>query len=787
MIKPIELTGSFGGGFLTKPSRRPNDVVNRIGGKAAHVDWLIGRGMSVPRTWVIPIGVDPDAVLLDDLVSTKSYAVRSSATVEDGKESSYAGQFATILDVRGEVALRAAVAEVFGSAESSLEAAYRAALDQSGPISMAVMIQEFVAPVASGVAFSRNPVTGLNEVVIEAVEGRGDRLVSEGHTPDRWVRRGDEWVDNPEEAAVAVGVVDEVADTCRRLAGEFGEAIDLEWVWDGTRLWWVQARPITGLAEIPVYSNRISREVMPGMIKPLVWSVNIPMVNGAWVKLFTELLGDHGIKPDDLAKQFAYRAYFNMGTVGRIFELLGMPRDSLEMLLGLPGDAKPRFAPTMTTVWLLPRMAAVAVRFLRFEKRVERDLPALVDAYRTYAVELTDRTDSQLLTAIDELITLGKKMAYLNIVTPLLANAHNALLRRALAKQGFDLDDISVMDDLEERLEAVSPHPHLERLRSRYRALPDEAKSRIAALGEAGLPEPLKSEFETFLATFGHFSDSGNDFSVPPWSERRDLILSLIQSTPSPAAHPPPRRLESRRLRSARTRAGRYQLHREVVSYHYTLGYGLFRSYFLELGARLQQRGLVHAAEDLMMLSHDEVRSLVLGSGEIRTKDLVSSRRADMQDARDVTMPEVIFGESFIPARRSGLDSNTLSGTATSGGSHRGVIRVVRGLDEFDRVEPGDIIAIPFSDVGWTPLFSKAGAVIAQSGGVLSHSSIVAREYRIPCVVSVDGAMGLPDGAVAVVNGYTGEIFVEMEAVAEQTVKEQTVKEQTVEDQVVEN
>lgn len=777
MIKPIELTGSFGGGLLTKPSRRPNDVVNRIGGKAAHVDWLIGRGLSVPRTWVIPIGVDPDIVLFDDLVSTKSYAVRSSATVEDGKESSYAGQFATILDVRGEVALRAAVAEVFASAESSLEAAYRAALDQSGPTSMAVMIQEYVAAEASGVAFSRNPVTGLNEVVIEAVEGRGDRLVSEGHTPDRWVRRGDEWVANPREAVVPIRVVDEVADTCRRLADEFGEGIDLEWVWDGTRLWWVQARPITGLTEIPVYSNRISREVMPGMIKPLVWSVNIPMVNGAWVELFTELLGDHGIEPDDLAKQFAYRAYFNMGTVGRIFELLGMPRDSLEMLLGLPGDAKPRFAPTMTTVRLLPKMAAVAVRLLRFEKRVERDLPTLVEAYRTYAVELTDRTDSQLLVAIDELITLGRKMAYLNIVTPLLANAHNALLRRALAKRGSDLDDISVMDDLEARLEAVSPHPHLERLRSRYRALPDEAKSSIAALGEAGLPEPLKSEFETFLATFGHFSDSGNDFSVPPWSERRDLILSLIQSPPPPTApRPPPRGLENRRLRSARTRAGRYQLHREVVSYHYTLGYGLFRSYFLELGARLQQRGLLHAAEDLMMLSHDEVRSLALGAGKIRAKDLVSARRAEMQDVRDVTMPEVIFGESFIPARRSGLDSNTLSGTATSGGSHRGVIRVVRGLDEFDRVQPGDIIAIPFSDVGWTPLFSKAGAVIAESGGVLSHSSIVAREYRIPCVVSVDGAMDLPDGAVAVVNGYTGEIVVENEPVEDQTVEDQVVE-----------
>ncbi|NND13833.1 MAG: hypothetical protein HKO10_07705 [Acidimicrobiia bacterium] len=509
------------------------------------------------------------------------------------------------------------------------------------------------------------------------------------------------------------------------------------------------------------------------MIKPLVWSVNVPMVNGAWVRLFTELLGDHGIEPNDLARQFVYRAYFNMGTVGRVFELVGMPRDSLEMLLGLPGDEKPKFAPTMTTVKLLPRMAAVAVRLMRFENRVERDLPALIDAYRTYAdIDLSGRTDTELLVAIDELITLGKKMAYLNIVTPLLANAHNALLRKALAKRGFDLEDINIMEDLEARLEEVSPHLHLERLRSRYRALPDEAKSKITALGEAGLSGTIKTEFEAFVASFGHFSDSGNDFSVPPWSERRGLILSLIQSPPSLAApHPPTRPLDGRRLRSARARAGRYQLHREVVSYHYTLGYGLFRSYFLELGDRLQHRGLLEAAEDIMMLSHDEIRSLVHATGEVRAEELVSFRRAEMEDVEGVSMPEVIFGDGFIPTRKTGLGSDILSGTATSGGSHRGVIRVIRGLDEFDRVQPGDIIAIPFSDVGWTPLFSKAGAVIAQSGGVLSHSSIVAREYRIPCVVSVDGAMNLPDGAVAVVNGYTGEIVVENEVVENEVVE----------------
>ena len=70
---------------------------------------------------------------------------------------------------------------------------------------------------------------------------------------------------------------------------------------------------------------------------------------------------------------------------------------------------------------------------------------------------------------------------------------------------------------------------------------------------------------------------------------------------------------------------------------------------------------------------------------------------------------------------------------------------MVRGLRDFDRVQPGDVLVIPYSDVGWTPLFARAGAVVAESGGMLSHSSIVAREYQIPAVVSVPGAMRLQD------------------------------------------
>jgi pyruvate,water dikinase len=76
------------------------------------------------------------------------------------------------------------------------------------------------------------------------------------------------------------------------------------------------------------------------------------------------------------------------------------------------------------------------------------------------------------------------------------------------------------------------------------------------------------------------------------------------------------------------------------------------------------------------------------------------------------------------------------------------------------KVQAGDVLVIPYSDVGWTPLFTKAGAVVAESGGILSHSSIIAREYGIPAVVSVPGACQLADDTLITVDGYRGEIIV---------------------------
>ena len=188
----------------------------------------------------------------------------------------------------------------------------------------------------------------------------------------------------------------------------------------------------------------------------------------------------------------------------------------------------------------------------------------------------------------------------------------------------------------------------------------------------------------------------------------------------------------------------------------------MFRDYFLEIGRRLADRGAIAEPDDVMYLTFDEVRQALVGRGlETPIADRVEARRIDIDAVAQLDMPDVIYGDDYVPVVPEDEASSVWRGTPTARGYHRGIVRTVAGIADFAKVHTGDILAIPYSDAGWTPLFAKAGGVVAESGGMLSHSSIVAREYGIPCIVSVSGATRIPDGSTVTVDGYRGVIFLE--------------------------
>ena len=723
------------------------------GAKAANLAWLIEHGYRVPKG--IVVGQDVEGI--DDWVRPgQRYAVRSSASVEDRPDFSFAGQFTSVLEVEGAAGVRAAIEQVMASArDARLEPYLAHAGVDPDDVEMHVIVQEMVPAVAAGVAFSRNPLTGLTDVLIEAVPGTGDALVSGAETPQRWVQHWGAWTRRPEESVLPEAVAIELAALVAKVAREWGAPVDLEWAWDGQAISWLQIRPVT-VVDVPIYSNRLAKEFLPGMIPPLVWSFNIPIVNSAWLELFTSVLGPLDLEPEDLSRQFAYRAYFDMGAVGDIFEAMSMPRDLLEVLLGIDGgEERPTFRPSMGVVRHLPRMSRAAWRLVRYHRELDRLIPeAQADLATLEARDLRAMSDKGLLGHVAAVESVVRRTALANIVTPLLFNAYGALLRRRLERRGVDAHGIDIGAG-EPGLTEYDPSARLRALAAQAAQLDEAEHARVAA-GEVALVPGM----DGFLERFGHVSDSGNDFSHVPWREDPARLVPLLVEAEAhgadgngSAALPDALSRLERRLAS---RTARYRLERERVSYTYTRAYGQFRPAVLEIARRLVERGALDATDDVFCLQRSEMESgLLEGSTELR--ELANTRQRDMERLTDVEMPAVIFGDDFEPAPPSDPEHRLL-GTPSSRGVVRAEARVVKGIDEADRVKPGDVVVIPYSDVGWTPMLARAGGIVAEAGGLLSHSSIVAREFGIPCVVSVPNATRIPDGAMVRVDGSSGEV-----------------------------
>ena len=177
-------------------------------------------------------------------------------------------------------------------------------------------------------------------------------------------------------------------------------------------------------------------------------------------------------------------------------------------------------------------------------------------------------------------------------------------------------------------------------------------------------------------------------------------------------------------------------------------------------GEHMTRMGTLGEPEDVFFLTLEEHNRLLRGisSGEIaKVREQIDRIKKEMESFRDLSLPSVIYGETPPPVARA--DEKILQGIPVSPGIFEGELVVVKGYQDFNKQVEGRILVIPFSDVGWTPILSRAGAIVSESGGMLSHASIVARELSIPAIASIDHACHLKDGARVQVDGYNGMLF----------------------------
>ncbi|HEY9881216.1 MAG TPA: glycerol-3-phosphate acyltransferase [Leptolyngbyaceae cyanobacterium] len=754
----------------------------KVGNKAATLAQLKAWGYPVPRGYVLPAGDDLNSLIEITQPSARNpVVVRSSALDEDTGTASAAGLYTSILNVDSKEALESAIQQCFLSYNNPGAVQYRK--DRNLPEQgLAVLVQEQVQGVFSGVAFSRDPIARSGDAVaIEALPGAASQVVSGQQTPEQYRvlvgandigdLEGDAWK-LPEALTLAVEgegqapsrLIQQVAYLARHLESRYhGIPQDIEWSFDGEILWLLQSRPITTLQ--PIWTRKIAAEVIPGSIRPLTWSINRPLTCGVWGEIFTVVLGSRaeGLDFEETATLHHSYAYFNATLLGDIFLRMGLPPESLEFLTRGAKFSKPPLSSTLKNV---PGLLRLTGREMSLEKDFERDRKTLFDPKMQALASVARESLSprQLLERIETVLSLLKRATYYSIFAPLSFAVREGLFKvPSSALDARQNPEVAALKELAAIATDIRRH-----LPASLLSEITNASDLMKILSDRPEAQPSRLRLEQFIAAYGYLSEVGTDIAVPTWQENpapvEELLTQYVLSPPSNAPESSPgsgwkhKNVQRRLDLKGQVNALYSQLLAEL------------RACFLALEERWLTEGWLTQSGDIFFLIYDEVQTLVNQPETLQPTlaQRIEARKQQFEVDRQLEpVPTLVFGND--PPRmdlstfsRSALGvAQTLKGIGASPGIVEGTIRVMRRMGSLDEEDASLILVVPYTDSGWAPLLARANGLIAEVGGRLSHGAIVAREYGIPAIMDVtEATQRLHDGQRVRIDGAAGTVEV---------------------------
>jgi pyruvate,water dikinase len=766
------------------------------GHKAATMAALKKLGFDVPDGFVIPAGCIPDvgdvAAALAAL-GAGPVAVRSSGVAEDLPDASFAGQYDTVLNVEGaDAVLRAARACVASVNGARVEAYGRDVRP------MAVLVQRMVHAEVAGVAFSANPLTGnRTEATVSAVRGLGDQLVDGSSDADEWVVNGHKAVAVAQPHAVLdADLATRVADLARRAEATRGAPQDIEWAVEQGRLWLLQSRPITALPvapaiEAPKGTWQKDAGHFPEPMSPFSASTQLRYAN----QFIDEGVATWGLLPDRLEfKMIGHEPYAHI-----------VPDDG--------GKNPPPWWVLAVVARLVPSLrrklqtSARAVNAGLLES-MPRDWattqqPGLLKELETYAaLDLSTLDDSALFEHLDELerFYLRCLQLHFSLAIPNAVGLYELFLAcRDLL--GWDLQKtVGLLQGLSTG--STVPADALAGIARRGAARATTREVLLArrpdVLARLDEVDPsVAAELRQYLQFWG-LRPLGPEPGCPSVAERPQLVADLLaDALDSSESHDfaAARRAIADQARARLTGDARrrfddalayaervYPLREDNVVLTDHLPVGLLRRVALEAGRRLVALGLLRQREDAVMLTSDELRHALRTREAVAT--VVSRRKAEHAwvranpgpitygpepgkepDLRGLPEPArrvnaallwMLAHELTGPPKPNGQD---IAGIGVSAGVYRGRVRVITTADQLETLRHGEVLVCPTTSAAWMMVFRRAGAMVTDTGSVLSHTAIVAREFSLPAVVATgDATARLVDGEEVIVDGGRGVV-----------------------------
>lgn len=693
-------------------------------------------------------------------------------------------------------------------------------------VAMSVVIQKMVIAEVAGVMFTANPTTGSqNELVINANYGLGETTVSGEATPDTYiVNRSSLTIQDrilgSKEKMTSVGDSGEVVtaaipDKLRRKTvltnkqlialAKLGTSIegyfsnkpqDIEWAISEGRYWILQSRPITNISATlseevqwnPPFPGlgfirRQIAENIPGPVSPLFEDIYIEKsLNKAWEAAQVE---------NGSIEKSAENAFPHFVTInGYTYQTAG--------------NASQESGPYLFSIWRLLKVYR-RVFFKAIPRWRDVDLPKYIKITKRWdAVNYQCMSNKKLVRGIKEISKADAFYWSYSCYALAASKFTDVFLSRLLVSEnskstsgeflsGFNSKAVDAQIELESIAKHIESSEHL-----RIFVLSTPTDKLIDGLENTYNGKVVLEKINRYLGSYGHQIYSHDFFQPTQKDDPSSVLLNLrylVKNTDhnTLAMQKDLARNRKESIRSFRKKlnpvkrkvfdfllklAQYYGATREDVVFYLGIGWPTLRQFVIEIGNRLAKVGLIEDRMDAFFLKIKELESAL----EIRRNKelndsiyriLVSNRRKLYEQRKRLHPPVTVpIGFSIKPGifssqeiesqKQNSEEAKTLEGFAVSPGMITAPAVVIESPDDFDKMVEGAILVCHTTTPAWTPLFAQCRGLVTEIGGLLSHGSIVAREYNIPAVMGVGGATRqIMFGQKVTVDGDAGKVILE--------------------------
>lgn len=587
--------------------------------------------------------------------------------------------------------------------------------------------------------------------------------------------------------------------------GDDEEPQDIEWAFDGKDFFLLQARPVTTLPDYtfaaiknqpPVWSNANYRDALPMVLSPLHRYMMKNIVDTIW---FTTFSKPGYPVPEGLqfSRFFNGRLYCNISAVyWAQYDCNGvLPRDLTVFWGGHQPDLKiDDPAPFQGEAGLRRQKTAMRNMALCTEagSKAANTFAEVAAGIENLAGEgFKDLPDAAFIARFESLgeivQTYSEQYAFLGGAGGISLGMLIQILYGTLGPRTFTVVN-GLMAGGEASITSADHGYRLVELAQLARQDKEAAQYFNSddfdpVLWEKQLPEnsPFKQAFRQFLKEYGHRAVYELDIINPRWQEDPSYLLGIIRTTMDTAnldawrsgqkekfnrvweeitvLFSADQREEIRKtIGDAQQGAGLREMTKSIL----VLALRPYRMMALELGNRWARRGLISAPSDIFFCTWPEIFAILSGEWNGNGLKLLVQDRLKTHEANEKLVPPDIIQEDKASRSEPVIvpSGNYLQGIGAAAGKTTGIARLIGHPAEGKKLQPGEILVAPSTDPGWTPLFLKAGALVMETGGYISHGAIVAREYGIPAVINVPGIMkAVQNGRIITVDGDEGRIY----------------------------